>query len=316
MKRLTVLAFLISSFLPIAWAPAQPPADCPDWTPLAVPASWEKGRGGILDAYDGIAWYRCFVRVPAEWRGETLYLELGQIDDIGDLLQWSRDRRIGHPRANNRFAIVPLRSYPIAGGACPLRPEPTGRRPRPRRGADTAGFSPFEQTLLSAGPDSPGRRGCFAPATIQPGRRGPTTPWPHAARQSVFQARRRAIPGQPWRATSRARAAGGDRQPRLEAGLGVTAFYSTKQRNRSAAALALETRDVTSPAAYAASVEQSPGSAGSDRWFARQAAGVRRPLAGCHHPPRVPWLAAEAGMPSTRSAGRLLAESAARAAVG
>lgn len=114
MKRLTVLAFLISGFLPIARTPAQPPADCPDWTPLAVPASWEKGRGGILDAYDGIAWYRCFVRVPAEWRGETLYLELGQIDDMG--AAFFNGVKIGEsdiPEPASRFAM-PMRSYPIA----------------------------------------------------------------------------------------------------------------------------------------------------------------------------------------------------------
>ena len=51
------------------------------WTRLRVPGFWEKEYGGTLPAHDGYAWYRCFVKVPSEWKGATLSLELGRIDD-------------------------------------------------------------------------------------------------------------------------------------------------------------------------------------------------------------------------------------------
>ena len=54
------------------------------WERLRVPGFWEKQFGGILEAHDGFAWYRCFVRVPANWKGESLTLDLGLIDDCDE----------------------------------------------------------------------------------------------------------------------------------------------------------------------------------------------------------------------------------------
>ncbi len=51
------------------------------WDTVPVPADW--GRVG-LGQHDGFAWYRCFVEVPKEWRGETLTLKLGAIDDCDE----------------------------------------------------------------------------------------------------------------------------------------------------------------------------------------------------------------------------------------
>ncbi len=54
------------------------------WTLLRVPGYWEKEHGGTIDKHDGFSWYRAFVRVPAEWRGEDLELHLGRIDDCDE----------------------------------------------------------------------------------------------------------------------------------------------------------------------------------------------------------------------------------------
>ena len=51
------------------------------WRLLRVPGSWEAQGGGKYRSYDGFAWYRCFVMVPASWKGQAVRLELGCIDD-------------------------------------------------------------------------------------------------------------------------------------------------------------------------------------------------------------------------------------------
>ena len=115
MRRITITAILLTLFL-VPASLAQPPADCPDWTPIPVPATWEKSGGGILNAYDGAAWYRCFVRVPDDWQGQTLHLELGRINDSDTA--YFNGAEIGHtPAAGlaSRFEVT-MRSYPIPPG--------------------------------------------------------------------------------------------------------------------------------------------------------------------------------------------------------
>ncbi|MHC4253738.1 MAG: glycoside hydrolase family 95 protein, partial [Planctomycetota bacterium] len=53
------------------------------WPIVKAPAHWEDQPGGPGD-YDGIAWYRRFVEVPAGWKGEKLALSLGKIDDADE----------------------------------------------------------------------------------------------------------------------------------------------------------------------------------------------------------------------------------------
>ena len=50
------------------------------WRLQGVPGPWR----GRLGRYDGFAWYRCFLKVPATWKGEDLRLELGRIDDCDE----------------------------------------------------------------------------------------------------------------------------------------------------------------------------------------------------------------------------------------
>jgi hypothetical protein len=40
------------------------------WQALQVPGYWERAPGGEWANYDGLAWYRCYVKVPASWAGK------------------------------------------------------------------------------------------------------------------------------------------------------------------------------------------------------------------------------------------------------
>jgi len=52
------------------------------WEQVFVPANWEdEGFPG----YDGYAWYRKRFRAPGEWKGKSLYLHLGHIDDVDEV---------------------------------------------------------------------------------------------------------------------------------------------------------------------------------------------------------------------------------------
>ena len=85
MKRLFVLilcGWWVVSLVPSLSAAAEATADA--WQPLRVPGFWERQFGGIVEAHDGFAWYRCVVRVPADWQGQAAELGLGQIDDCDE----------------------------------------------------------------------------------------------------------------------------------------------------------------------------------------------------------------------------------------
>ncbi len=61
-------------------------AEAAAWQLLRVPGFWEdQAPGGSLKGYDGFAWYRCFVRVPAGWKGVPLEISLGRIDDADEV---------------------------------------------------------------------------------------------------------------------------------------------------------------------------------------------------------------------------------------
>jgi len=72
---LTILVLAIST----SFYFAQVPGD--DWTAIPVPGAWEDAPGGKFAKYDGYAWYRCFVKVPATWKGDDLSLTLHNVDN-------------------------------------------------------------------------------------------------------------------------------------------------------------------------------------------------------------------------------------------
>lgn len=60
---------------------AQTPDEQKDWTTIPAPGAWENAPGGKYAKYDGYAWYRCFVKVPAAWKGDDLSLTLHKVDN-------------------------------------------------------------------------------------------------------------------------------------------------------------------------------------------------------------------------------------------
>lgn len=54
------------------------------WVAITVPGMWESAFPGELRSYNGFAWYRCFVKVPEDWRGQTLTLKLPAVDDADE----------------------------------------------------------------------------------------------------------------------------------------------------------------------------------------------------------------------------------------
>ncbi len=64
--------------------------DASEWSPVAMPHLWS--RQGLAD-FDGVAFYRTRVDVPASWAGRELRVALGAIDDMDTV--WFGARRIG-----------------------------------------------------------------------------------------------------------------------------------------------------------------------------------------------------------------------------
>jgi len=56
--------------------------DDADWESVKVPLAWEN-QG--FNGYDGYAWYRKTVHLPATLKNEVLWLELGFVDDVDEL---------------------------------------------------------------------------------------------------------------------------------------------------------------------------------------------------------------------------------------
>lgn len=46
------------------------------WMPMPAPGTWVEGSNGVLGDYQGPAWYRCVVRVPAAWKDERVILAI------------------------------------------------------------------------------------------------------------------------------------------------------------------------------------------------------------------------------------------------
>lgn len=70
---------------------AAPDLDTSAWRTVDQPGPWEQ-RG--LEGFDGVAWQRRAVEVPADWAGQDLTLHLGPIDDM-DTVYWDGRRVAG-----------------------------------------------------------------------------------------------------------------------------------------------------------------------------------------------------------------------------
>ncbi|MFH1194158.1 MAG: sugar-binding domain-containing protein [bacterium] len=82
-----------------------------DWEEIRVPRSWEdEGFHG----YNGYAWYRTSFSAPLEFKGKTLYLYLGYIDDVDEV--YVNGKMIGSTGTfppNYQTAYNAFRKYPI-----------------------------------------------------------------------------------------------------------------------------------------------------------------------------------------------------------
>jgi len=52
------------------------------WSLIPVPGTWEERSDGRFADYDGFAWYRCRVKIPASWIKQELQLRIEKIDNL------------------------------------------------------------------------------------------------------------------------------------------------------------------------------------------------------------------------------------------
>jgi putative heme-binding domain-containing protein len=110
-------------------APGPAPAEgaSAEWRSLPVPGAWED-VGGIR--YDGFAWYRCSVLVPAAWSGRTVTLAVEQVDNAHEaFFNGARVGGAGHfppnyqngVEAESRYVVPPERLKPGGWNTIALR---------------------------------------------------------------------------------------------------------------------------------------------------------------------------------------------------
>ncbi|MEW6073492.1 MAG: sialate O-acetylesterase [Planctomycetota bacterium] len=91
----------------VGWAAAE--LDDSEWPAATVPAIWSSEDG--LDRFDGVAWYRRTIELPAGWTNRDLVLELGPIDDMDTT--WFNGEKVGGAEVMG-FWSQP-RSYRVSG---------------------------------------------------------------------------------------------------------------------------------------------------------------------------------------------------------
>src|SRR5262245_58527621 len=85
------------------------------WTTLPVPGAWEEVGGDRFARHDGFAWYRCFVKVPAEWKGRDLELVFQHIDDADEtFVNGEKVGSTGKLTPEGRSVTSAPRRYPVA----------------------------------------------------------------------------------------------------------------------------------------------------------------------------------------------------------
>ncbi|MFH1748201.1 MAG: sialate O-acetylesterase [Planctomycetota bacterium] len=152
-----------------------PDLDDADWPAIAVPGPWQTAD---LKDFDGIAWLRTTVNIPAAWAEQELVLELGPIDDmdavwlngkqVGGVARrgyWYRPRKYNVPAAaiQEGCNVMAVRVFDLAGpGGLTGKPEqlrlypagsegaavPLAGQWRYRVGASVADLPPIPPRLL------------------------------------------------------------------------------------------------------------------------------------------------------------------------
>jgi nicotinamidase-related amidase len=58
------------------------------WSLATFPSSWNAATNGTLSTYEGVAWYRCAVRLPADWIGTAGGVTLTQQSSDSEVKVW------------------------------------------------------------------------------------------------------------------------------------------------------------------------------------------------------------------------------------
>ncbi len=80
-RRLLLNGILWCLHDPVPPRMAEPVDYAGTWQTMPVPGTWEDNSAGQLARYDGFAWYRCRVEIPAGWRGQELQLQVSDVDN-------------------------------------------------------------------------------------------------------------------------------------------------------------------------------------------------------------------------------------------
>ena len=80
-RRLLLNGILWCLHDPIPPAIAIPADYSKEWKTMKVPGTWEDNSGGALAQYDGLAWYKSKVELPPAWQGQSLTLEINDVDN-------------------------------------------------------------------------------------------------------------------------------------------------------------------------------------------------------------------------------------------
>jgi putative membrane-bound dehydrogenase-like protein len=112
MKRCLALSPLV--FLTLVGFSARGQDYASGWQALAVPGAWEDNAKDKLAKYDGFAWYRCWVKVPADWRGSDLALAVEKVQNAHEAY-WNGVRigGVGSFPPGYRDATATANSYTI-----------------------------------------------------------------------------------------------------------------------------------------------------------------------------------------------------------
>ncbi len=161
------------------------------WDEVGLPDPWS--RTGLGD-FDGIAFYRREVEVPAEWANRDLWLELGPIDDrdvtwfgeevVGRTEQWNQPRRyrIAGSAVKGGKVTITVRAHDTGGeGGFVGKPEDLRLRPVEGEGGPLSLAGAWQrqrgpaQSELPAEPRRPGV-GAHDPSSLYNGMIAPLAP--------------------------------------------------------------------------------------------------------------------------------------------
>jgi len=108
------------------------------WKAIRVPGYWEQAPGGQWANYDGLAWYRCYVKVPQPWAGKDVTLHVECVDNrhetfvngrkvgegVLDKSDYCRAKLMGSDLRPGEYNLVAIRVEDVggAGGFAKLSP--------------------------------------------------------------------------------------------------------------------------------------------------------------------------------------------------